>query len=192
MFCRKKLLLIMIIKSFFSCKIFLKHLTTFIQDFKNSLHFSLCSLSLHCILSCTMYWSDVHAVSAAWYNFSVKKHVPHLYMELRQNEYVNKLQCEVAHSITINCACNFSKLFVLKISAKLHIQYTVMYEYKRWTCSNISKWKYLCVQIWYNSITQCTHVSNLKTERQKFIILEVEQKQAAVSVTYSTFIYFSY
>jgi len=114
-----------------------------------------------------MYRSDAHAVPAAWYNLSVKKHILYLYMELRQNEYVNKLQCEVAHSITINCACNFSKLFVLKISAKLCIQYSVMYEYKRWTSSNISKWKYLCVQIWYNSITQCTHVSNLKTERQK-------------------------
>lgn len=54
--------------------------------------------------------------------------------------------------ITINCASNFSRLFVLKISTKLCIQCSVMYEYKRRTCSNISKWEYLYVQIWCNSI----------------------------------------
>lgn len=54
--------------------------------------------------------------------------------------------------ITINCASNFSRLFVLKMSTKLCIQCSVMYEYKRWTCSNISEWEYLYVQIWCNSI----------------------------------------
>ena len=74
--------------------------------------------------------------------------------------------------ITINCACNFSRLFVLKISTELYIQCSVIYEYKRWTCSNISKWEYLCVQIWCNSIVWCAHFSSLSTGRQKLIALE--------------------
>lgn len=88
--------------------------------------------------------------------------------------------------ITINCACNFSRLFVLKISTKLCIQCSVMYEYKRGICSNISKKEYLCVQIWWYSIIWCTHFSNLETERQKTYIEggnEMLERQATEPVT---------
>lgn len=98
--------------------------------------------------------------------------------------------------ITINCACSFSRLFVLKISTKLCIRCSVMYEYKRWTCSNISKWEYLCVQIWCNSIIWCAHFNNLKTGRQKTFCIgggnQMLQRQATEPVTYSGDMYFSY
>lgn len=90
--------------------------------------------------------------------------------------------------ITINCACNFSRLFVLKISNKLCIQCSVMYEYKRWTYSNISKWEYLCVQIWCNPIILCAHFSNLKTGRQITYHIggrnQTLQRQTAEPATY--------
>lgn len=90
--------------------------------------------------------------------------------------------------ITINCACNFSRLFVLKISTKLCIQCSVMHEYKRGICSNISKKEYLCVQIWCNSIIWCAHFSNLDTEIQKPYHIEggneMLERQATEPVTY--------
>lgn len=78
--------------------------------------------------------------------------------------------------ITINCACNISRLFIPKISTKLCIQCSVVYEYKRGICSNISKKEYLCVQIWLNSIILCTHFSNLETGRPNLIIFKVRIK----------------